>query len=82
MRVRIVRIGNSCGIRIPKVWLDQLGLDEEVEVALQKDSLVIRPARRQREGWEEAFRSMAEREDELLLDSPAATKWDREDWEW
>lgn len=82
MKARIVQIGNSRGIRIPKVWLDQLGLGEEVEVAVQKDKLVIRRAHRPRQGWDEAFRSMAERGDDRLLDKPAATKWDREEWEW
>jgi antitoxin MazE len=82
MKARIVQIGNSRGIRIPKVWLDQLGLDEEVEVAVQKDKLVIRRAHRSRQGWDEAFRSMAERGDDRLLDEPVATKWDQEEWEW
>ncbi len=82
VKARVVRIGNSRGIRIPKVWLDQLDLDNEVELAVQKDRLVIRRARRPREGWEEAFRSMAEHRDDRLLDKPVVTKWDREEWEW
>ncbi|MGH7352667.1 MAG: AbrB/MazE/SpoVT family DNA-binding domain-containing protein [Candidatus Methylomirabilales bacterium] len=82
VKARVVRIGNSRGIRIPKVWLDQLDLDDEVELAVQKDSLVIRRAQRPREGWEEAFRSMAEHGDDRLLDKPVVTKWDREEWEW
>jgi antitoxin MazE len=82
VKARVVRIGNSRGIRIPKVWLDQLDLDGEVELAVQKDRLVIRRARRPREGWEEAFRSMAEHRDDRLLDKPIVSKWDREEWEW
>ena len=46
VKARVVRIGNSRGIRIPKVWLDQLDLDNEVELAVQKDRLVIRRATR------------------------------------
>lgn len=82
VKARIVQIGNSRGIRIPKVWLDQLGLGDEVEVAVQKDTLVIRRAHRPRQGWDEGFRSMAKRGDDRLLDELAATKWDREEWEW
>jgi len=82
LKARVVRIGNSRGIRIPKVWLDQLGLDAEVELAVQKDRLVIRRAHRPREGWKEAFRSMAEHRDDRLRDEPVVTKWDREEWEW
>ena len=55
VKSHLVRIGNSRGVRIPKVWLEQLGLDEEVEMTVQADRLVIRSARRPREGWEEQF---------------------------
>ena len=82
VKARVVRIGNSRGIRIPKVWLDQLDLDDEVELAVQKDRLIIRRARRPRKGWEEAFQSMAEHGGDRLVDKPAATKWDREQWKW
>jgi antitoxin MazE len=61
------------------VSLDSL---EEVKVAMQKDRVIVRPTQRPREGWEEAFRSMAEHRDDRLLDKPVVTKWDREDWEW
>ena len=56
LRTRIIKIGNSRGVRIPKLLLDQLGLDEEVELAVREDQLVIRPIRRPRYGWDEQFR--------------------------
>ena len=37
MKTRIVRIGNSQGIRIPKPLLEQTGLHDEVEVSVQDD---------------------------------------------
>ncbi len=82
VKARVVRIGNSRGIRIPKIWADQLGLDDEVELAVQKDKLVIRRAHRPREGWEEVFRSVAEHRDDCLVDESVPTRWDREEWEW
>jgi len=82
IRARVVRIGNSRGVRIPKVWLEQLGLGEEVELAVEQDELVIRRAHRPREGWEDAFRSMAKQREDRLLDEPVPTRWDREEWEW
>ena len=82
LKTHIVRIGNSRGIRIPKACLDQLGLDGEVELAVQPDRLVIRPARKARGGWEGQFRARAERGDDKLLDEPTATKWDEAEWEW
>lgn len=82
VKARVVRIGNSRGIRIPKVWLDQLNIGEEVELSVQKDGLTIRPARQPREGWAEAFRQMTAQGDDRLLDQPAPTRWQAEEWEW
>ncbi len=55
-RTRIVKIGNSQGIRIPKLMLEQLGLEREVELVMQADVLLIRAARHPRQGWEEKFK--------------------------
>jgi antitoxin MazE len=82
VRARIVRIGNSRGIRIPKVWLDQLNLDDEVELTIHDDSLVVRPAHSAREGWSSAFQEMALHQDDSLIDQPRSTEWDREEWQW
>ena len=71
MMSRIVRIGNSQGIRIPKLLLEQTGLSGEVEISVQDGSLVIRPAMPPRAGWDAAFQEMAKRGDDVLLDSGA-----------
>jgi antitoxin MazE len=78
----IVRIGNSRGVRIPKLWLEQLDLGEEVEMALKADQLVIRSARRTRQGWEEQFQAMHERGDDRLIEEFPASAWDDQEWEW
>ncbi len=84
VKTRIVKMGNSRGIRIPKLLLDQLGLNEEVELAVEGNQLVVRPAQRPRRGWDEKFKLMAERGDDYLLDAEAAslTEWDADEWEW
>jgi antitoxin component of MazEF toxin-antitoxin module len=43
LKTRIVRIGNSRGIRIPKALLEQTGLTGQVELLVQGGQLVIRP---------------------------------------
>jgi antitoxin MazE len=84
MKTRIVRIGNSQGIRIPKMVLQQVGLHGEVEMSVDGGSLVIRPAARPRTGWKSAFQEMAKRGDDAWLDpdSLGLTRWDEDEWEW
>jgi antitoxin MazE len=82
IRTRIVKIGNSRGIRIPKVIIDQVGLEGEVEISVQRDHLIIRSSSSPRDNWDEQFRAMAERGDDQLLDPPTPTQWDRDDWQW
>jgi antitoxin MazE len=82
IRAKVVPIGNSKGIRIPKVWLEQLGVSDEVEMAVQDDKLVLRRPRHSREGWDEAFRQMAEAADDSLLDLTTPTRFESEEWEW
>jgi antitoxin MazE len=81
-KTRIVRIGNSRGIRVPRALLEQAELTEEVELQAQPGRLIVRAARRPRAGWAEAARAMHERSDDTLLDEPTLTKFDRDKWTW
>jgi len=84
VRTRIIKIGNSQGLRIPKLVLEQLDLREEVELEIQEGQLIIRPLRVPRSDWEEQFRTMAAEGDDRLLDEvvPSLSTWDEEEWEW
>jgi antitoxin MazE len=82
MKVGIVRVGNSRGIRIPKPILVECGFHDTVELQIENHRLVIARARGPREGWEEAFRAAgSSAHDELFLDGPA-NQFDREEWRW
>jgi antitoxin MazE len=82
MKSRIVRIGNSQGVRIPKPLLEQSGLPDEVELEAHEGTIIIRPSSRPREGWDAAFSRMVEVGDDDLLDPETPTRWDGEEWEW
>ena len=84
MKTRIIKIGNSQGIRIPKIILEQSGLSEEVELEIQDKQLIIRPTRHARQGWEDAFRTMSKNHDDQLLDIEYLNEssWDEEEWKW
>ena len=68
VRTQLIKIGNSRGIRIPKALIDQAKLGNEVEIAVQRGQLVIRPVSHPRSGWDEQFSAMAEHGDDQLLD--------------
>ncbi|HKX30705.1 MAG TPA: AbrB/MazE/SpoVT family DNA-binding domain-containing protein [Blastocatellia bacterium] len=84
MKARIIKIGNSQGIRIPRLFLEQTGLSEEVEIETQDGQIIIRSITFPRQGWDEAFQEMAENGDDRLLDddSMEPTEWERHEWQW
>ncbi len=84
MRAHIVKIGNSRGIRIPKTLLDQTGIDDDVELEVDKTSIIIRPVSHPRSGWDDAFKAMAQKGDDVLVtgDDNIAHPWDDEEWQW
>ena len=84
LKLKLVRIGNSQGIRIPKPLIEQTGLGAEVEVEVVGDKLVISPVRAARAGWDEALGAMARAgDDELALgEEPLPTDWERGEWKW
>jgi antitoxin MazE len=84
MRTRIIRIGNSQGVRIPKALLERSGLANEVEIDVEVGQIVLRAADNPRAGWEDAFEAMHAGGDDALLDGDqlGASSWDDEEWVW
>jgi antitoxin MazE len=82
MKTRLVRIGNSRGVRIPKPLLEQAGLEDEVELRVVEDGIVIASVREPRAGWEAAARLVRERGEDGLLDVPMPTRFDTAEWQW
>ena len=82
VRTRIVRIGNSRGIRVPKVLLDEAGLPEEVELRAEPGRLVVSAVSRPRAGWASKAQAMHRRGEDALLDPTTPTSFDRTDWQW
>jgi antitoxin MazE len=83
IKTRLVKIGNSQGLRIPKLLLEQLNLPTDVELEVQDDHLIVRPSSHPRADWAEQFRQMAQRGDDHLLDSDLTlTEWEASEWQW
>ncbi len=83
IKTRLVRIGNSQGIRIPRVIVEQTGLQGELELEVRDRQLVVRPTSRPRAGWEDRFREMARRRDDRRLwPETVLSSFDEKEWEW
>ncbi len=84
MRARIVKIGNSQGVRLPKPIIEQAGISEDVDIVVENEKIIIRPVSRPRSGWDEAFEKMAKHRDDLLIDAepPISHSWDETEWQW
>jgi antitoxin MazE len=82
VRTRIVSIGNSRGIRIPKSLLEQSELGTEVEIRAEPGRLIVSSVRRPRAGWSEAAQRLRAEAGDRLLDAPVSTEFDRDEWQW
>jgi antitoxin MazE len=82
IRSKVVKIGNSRGIRIPRTILEQAGLTDEVEMKVEGKKLIILAIHEPRRGWGDHFAAMAERGDDRVLVESSTTQWDEEEWTW
>lgn len=83
MKAKVIKIGNSRGIRLPKAILDEVGLGEEVVLEASRGAVIIRPASKPRAAWGAAFQKMAACGDDQLIDTDlSASAWDKKEWEW
>ncbi|WP_282780643.1 AbrB/MazE/SpoVT family DNA-binding domain-containing protein [Phaeodactylibacter xiamenensis] len=78
MEISIIQIGNSKGIRLAKTVLERYDITDKVELIFKEGFLILKPVKKPRDGWDEAFKKMAERgDDELLIDDV----FEDENWE-
>lgn len=82
---KVIKIGNSRGIRIPKSIIEQSGLKDNVELEVNGNTIIIKVISQNRENWDSAFKRMATNKDDILLDNESLVKqtsWDEEEWSW
>lgn len=85
MITKVIKIGNSRGIRIPKCIIEQKGLEDEVELEVKKDSIIIKPVKKTKANWDLSFKLMSENKDDILLDEESLlhqNTWDNDEWVW
>ncbi|MBN2001375.1 AbrB/MazE/SpoVT family DNA-binding domain-containing protein [candidate division KSB1 bacterium] len=85
MITQIVKIGNSQGIRIPKIFLEESQIGKKVELIVEQGQIIIRSVKKSRSGWDQAFKTMAHNGDDKLLDKESVinqSSWDDDEWVW
>ncbi|MFN2501441.1 MAG: AbrB/MazE/SpoVT family DNA-binding domain-containing protein [Pyrinomonadaceae bacterium] len=82
MKSQIIQIGNSQGVRLPKTLLQDSHITGEVELELHPEGILIRKAQKARAGWDEAFKSMSDNDDDEVGGSYPATRFDEKEWQW
>ncbi|WP_462248936.1 AbrB/MazE/SpoVT family DNA-binding domain-containing protein [Ekhidna sp.] len=85
MIVKLVQIGNSKGVRLPKSLIERHDLSGDLELVDTDDGLLIKPLAESRSGWDEAFikANMEDGQDDDFSDFLSVTEdFDNEEWEW
>jgi len=82
MKTKLVRIGNSRGVRLPKPIIEQVGLLDEVELTVRDGAVVISASQSARHGWGEAAEAFAARGQDAMLDPYTPNAFDVREWEW
>ena len=82
MKLNIVQIGNSKGIRIPKTILNQCNIQNEIDLEIEDGKIIIYPINTHpRKNWDKMFKEMKKnREDKLIIDDKIDLEMDN--WEW
>lgn len=81
MKTQIIQIGNSQGIRIPKVLLEESRISGEVDLEVREDGILIKNIQKPRGNWDEIFKTMADTDDDQQIDD-YATSFEKKEWQW
>ncbi|MEX1098124.1 MAG: AbrB/MazE/SpoVT family DNA-binding domain-containing protein [Planctomycetales bacterium] len=82
MKTKLIRIGNSRGVRLPKPLIEQAGLTDDVELEVREGAIVILGRKSSRDGWAEAARALHDAGSDRLLDEHTPTRFDDSEWQW
>ena len=79
IELKVVQIGNSRGVRLPKTVLDRYAITDALVLEAREEGLLLRNKKDKRLSWEDTYKEMAhEREDWSDLDATTADGLDKE----
>lgn len=79
MNTKLVKIGNSQCIRIPKSIIEQSNIKKEISIKVINNNILIEPILTARQNWEKKFCDNYIKE-ELIIDY--SNDFDNTEWEW
>jgi antitoxin MazE len=86
--VKIIQIGNSKGIRIPKQVLEEFDLDENTEIELdsQDGKIILKPRNYPRANWVSQFQEAKAIYEKPDLENDEfielSNEFDKQEWTW
>jgi antitoxin MazE len=84
MEAKIIAIGNSRGVRLPKKILEAARLEssETVNLTITTKGLLLSPARKPRDGWASAAKQAASEREDLWEGLAPWNEFDETEWVW
>ena len=82
MKTRLIRIGNSRGVRLPKPLIEQADLSDEVDLQIREGAVVISRIAAPRAGWGDAAATLGRNDEEELLIEHRPTEFEETEWSW
>lgn len=82
MKAKLIRIGDSRGVCIPKPLIDQAGLIDDVQLKVVGTAIIVQSDSSVRSGWEDAARGIAGLNEDGIIDEPLPTEFDESEWIW
>ena len=82
MRAKLVQIGNSRGVRLPKPMIEEAGLNDDVDIHVVEGSIIITSNLKPRSGWADSAKLLHDQNGDVLLDQANSTAFDETEWKW
>jgi len=83
MKIKLINIGNSKGLRLSKALIQQYNITEDIQLELKEDGILLKPVNKPRSGWSEQFEKSVkpiEKQEKNWME--ASNRFDKEEWTW
>ncbi len=82
MTAKLIQIGNSKGIRLPKTVIEKYKFTDELELVESEEGVLIKPVSKVRAGWDKQFKSAKGVDDDFSDFASITNEFDEKEWTW